>query len=45
MTIAEMLKAAGSVSRFVPAQTAELITGLANAVRELQTMNAPPLQS
>jgi len=35
MTIKQMLDAAGPVSRFVPAPTAELIMGLASAVRQL----------
>ncbi len=36
MTIDEMLKAAGPASCYVPVATNQLITGLSNAVRELQ---------
>ncbi|WP_285130304.1 hypothetical protein [Leclercia adecarboxylata] len=36
MTIDEMLKAAGPASCYVPVATNQLITGLANAVRQLQ---------
>ncbi|ORJ47993.1 hypothetical protein B2M27_23205 [Kluyvera intermedia] len=43
MTIDEMLKAAGPASCYVPVATNQLLTGLANAVRELQTTNAAQL--
>lgn len=43
MTIKQLLDASGPVSRFVPAQTAELIMGLATAVRQLEAMNAVQL--
>ena len=43
MNIQQLLDAAEPASRYVPAATAELITGLANAVRELQAVNASQL--
>lgn len=43
MNIQQLLDAAEPASRYVPAATAELITGLANAVRQLQAVNAAQL--
>ena len=43
MNIQQLLDAAEPASRYVPTATAELITGLANAVRELQAVNAAQL--
>ncbi|MEH3452389.1 hypothetical protein [Phytobacter diazotrophicus] len=43
MNIQQLLDAAEPASRYVPTATAELITGLANAVRELQAVNASQL--
>lgn len=43
MNIQQLLDAAEPASRYVPAATAELITGLANVVRELQAVNASQL--
>lgn len=43
MTTKQLLDAAGSASTLVTAQTAELITGLATAVRQLQQVNAAQL--
>ncbi|MFC6122596.1 hypothetical protein ACFPZP_16200 [Citrobacter bitternis] len=43
MNIQQLLDAAEPASRYVPAATAELITGLANAVRRLQVVNAAQL--
>lgn len=40
MTIEKLLNAAEPASRYVPTATAELITGLANAARELAAENA-----
>ncbi|MFC6122194.1 hypothetical protein ACFPZP_14145 [Citrobacter bitternis] len=43
MNIQQLLDAAEPASRYVPAATAELITGLANAVCRLQVVNAAQL--
>lgn len=40
MTVDEMLSAAEHVSRYSPSPSAELITGLANAVRQMAAENA-----